>query len=249
MRSPNENNRARQGQNNNRRGRNNNNNRRNNNNNHNNNGKPQNMLTRNFDSTGPDVKIRGNAQTVAEKYTALANDAISSGSRVMAENYFQHAEHYKRIVSIATEQQAEQKAAHQAKMDAQQAEQETRRAEQEAKRAEQREQQQKQNAERAERGEAAEATPQPEMAAEAASENAPVSILENNQPSEQPSSSIDALSKALSSEPAEPEAPTAEVEVEAKPKRKRVTRPKRKPAVAKTEPTEAVNSATEATSE
>ena len=65
----------------------------------NNNRKPSNPLSRSYDSTGPDVKVRGNAQTVAEKYMALARDAQGSGDRVMAENYLQHAEHYNRIVA------------------------------------------------------------------------------------------------------------------------------------------------------
>lgn len=67
--------------------------------NNNNNRKPSNPLSRSYDSTGPDVKVRGNAQTVAEKYMTLARDAQSSGDRVMAENYLQHAEHYNRIVT------------------------------------------------------------------------------------------------------------------------------------------------------
>jgi len=52
-----------------------------------------------FDSNGPEVKIRGSATTVYEKYLQLARDANSSGDRVMAENYLQHAEHYYRIVA------------------------------------------------------------------------------------------------------------------------------------------------------
>ena len=66
-----------------------------------NNNKPQNVLHRNFESTGPDVKVRGNAQHVYEKYLQLARDANSSGDRVMAENYLQHAEHYYRIIAAA----------------------------------------------------------------------------------------------------------------------------------------------------
>ena len=66
--------------------------------------KPQNPLSRNFESNGPDVKIRGNANHIAEKYSTLARDALSSGDRVMAENYFQHAEHYNRIVAAAQAQ-------------------------------------------------------------------------------------------------------------------------------------------------
>jgi len=51
-----------------------------------------------FDSTGPDVKIRGTAAHVYEKYLQLARDSGSMGDRVMAENYLQHAEHYYRIL-------------------------------------------------------------------------------------------------------------------------------------------------------
>jgi hypothetical protein len=77
---------------------------RNNNNNNNNNRRGPNPLTRNYESNGPDVKIRGSAQQIAEKYTALARDAQSSGDRVMAENYLQHAEHYNRIIAAAQAQ-------------------------------------------------------------------------------------------------------------------------------------------------
>lgn len=66
--------------------------------------RPQNNNThhhnhnRAFDSTGPDVKIRGTAAHVYEKYLQLARDAGSAGDRVMQENYLQHAEHYYRIL-------------------------------------------------------------------------------------------------------------------------------------------------------
>ncbi|EDP65545.1 hypothetical protein BAL199_12831 [alpha proteobacterium BAL199] len=53
-----------------------------------------------FDSNGPDVRIRGNATQVHEKYLNLARDAAASGDRVLAESYFQHAEHYYRILSV-----------------------------------------------------------------------------------------------------------------------------------------------------
>lgn len=76
----------------------------NNNNNNNNNRKGPNPLTRNYESNGPDVKIRGSAQQIAEKYAQLARDAQSSGDRVMAENYLQHAEHYNRIIAAAQAQ-------------------------------------------------------------------------------------------------------------------------------------------------
>ncbi|TIQ33978.1 MAG: DUF4167 domain-containing protein [Mesorhizobium sp.] len=75
--------------------------------------KGPNPLTRNYESNGPDVKIRGSAQQIAEKYAALARDAQSSGDRVMAENYLQHAEHYNRIIAAAQAQMPIQNAAQQ----------------------------------------------------------------------------------------------------------------------------------------
>jgi hypothetical protein len=51
-----------------------------------------------LDSNGPDVRIRGTAQQIFDKYQALARDASSSGDRVKAENYLQHAEHYFRMM-------------------------------------------------------------------------------------------------------------------------------------------------------
>lgn len=50
-----------------------------------------------YDSNGPDIKLRGTTQTVAEKYMQLGRDAQSSGDTVAAENYYQHAEHYYRL--------------------------------------------------------------------------------------------------------------------------------------------------------
>jgi hypothetical protein len=52
-----------------------------------------------FDSSGPDLRIRGTAQQLFEKYLQLGRDATSGGDRVMAESYFQHAEHYFRILN------------------------------------------------------------------------------------------------------------------------------------------------------
>jgi hypothetical protein len=92
----------RNGQNNKRmRNRNNNNN---NNSSNNNNRRGQNPMTRVFESNGPDIKIRGTASHVAEKYVQLARDARSSGDPVAAENYYQHAEHYFRLIAAAQEQ-------------------------------------------------------------------------------------------------------------------------------------------------
>src|ERR671927_935820 len=66
--------------------------------------KGPNPLARVFESNGPDVKIRGTASHVMEKYLSLARDAQSSGDPVAAENYLQHAEHYYRIIAAAQEQ-------------------------------------------------------------------------------------------------------------------------------------------------
>src|SRR6185503_3222785 len=74
----------------------------------NNNRKGPNPLTRSYESNGPDVKVRGTALHVAEKYMQLARDAQSSGDRVQAESYLQHAEHYYRIVSAAQAQNPQQ---------------------------------------------------------------------------------------------------------------------------------------------
>ena len=52
----------------------------------------------NVDSSGPSVKVRGSARQVYDKYLLLARDAKSSGDTILAESYFQHAEHYVRIL-------------------------------------------------------------------------------------------------------------------------------------------------------
>src|SRR4249919_1827867 len=70
----------------------------------NNHRKSQNPLTRVYESNGPDVKIRGSASHVAEKYIQLARDSQASGDPVAAENYYQHAEHYFRMIAAAQEQ-------------------------------------------------------------------------------------------------------------------------------------------------
>jgi hypothetical protein len=80
---------------------------RNNNNNNNNNrkgGHHQNPLSRVYESNGQDVKIRGTASHIAEKYLQLARDAQSSGDTIATENYYQHAEHYFRLIAAAQEQ-------------------------------------------------------------------------------------------------------------------------------------------------
>ncbi|WP_273789473.1 DUF4167 domain-containing protein [Bartonella sp. ML70XJBT] len=81
--------------------------RNNNNGNNNNNRRGPNPLSRNYESSGPDVKIRGNAQQIADKYISLARDAQGAGDRVMSENYLQHAEHYLRIILAAAGQMSQ----------------------------------------------------------------------------------------------------------------------------------------------
>jgi Domain of unknown function (DUF4167) len=66
--------------------------------------KGPNPLTRSYESNGPDVKIRGTALHIAEKYSQLARDAQSSSDRVMEQRYLQHAEHFYRIVAAAQAQ-------------------------------------------------------------------------------------------------------------------------------------------------
>lgn len=68
----------------------------------------QNPVNRSYDSNGPDVRVRGTASQVFDKYQTLARDAMSAGDRVMSENYLQHAEHYYRIVLSHQPPQTEQ---------------------------------------------------------------------------------------------------------------------------------------------
>src|SRR5215813_3687949 len=66
--------------------------------------KNHNPMSRVYESNGPDVKIRGNPGHIAEKYVQLARDAQASGDPISAENYYQHAEHYYRLIAAAQEQ-------------------------------------------------------------------------------------------------------------------------------------------------
>lgn len=66
-----------------------------------------------FDSNGPNVRIRGNAFQVHEKYLALARDASASGDRIAAENYMQHADHYFRIINVDNDEDGHGRARHQ----------------------------------------------------------------------------------------------------------------------------------------
>jgi hypothetical protein len=66
-----------------------------------------------FDSNGPDMRVRGTSQQLFEKYLQLGRDATSSGDRVMAESYFQHAEHYFRILNAMNQAAQQNGQAHQ----------------------------------------------------------------------------------------------------------------------------------------
>jgi len=65
-----------------------------------------------FDSNCGDLRVRGNAWQVHEKYQGLARDATASGDRVAAENYLQHAEHYFRIIEAIEEATAAEQRTH-----------------------------------------------------------------------------------------------------------------------------------------
>lgn len=66
-----------------------------------------------FDSNGPDIRLRGTAQQLFEKYLQLGRDATGAGDRVTAEGYFQHAEHYFRILNAMSQQQQGNQQQHQ----------------------------------------------------------------------------------------------------------------------------------------
>src|SRR5271154_5873853 len=66
-----------------------------------------NPLTRSYDSRGPDVRVRGTALHVTERYLQLARDANTASNPVAAENYLQHAEHYFRLMAAAQAERLE----------------------------------------------------------------------------------------------------------------------------------------------
>lgn len=79
--------------------------------------------TQHFDSNGPDLKVRGNAQQIVDKYQTLAQEAMTGGNPVMAENYYQHAEHYLRILGATAEVRPENNRGDQQNADSQESEQ------------------------------------------------------------------------------------------------------------------------------
>ncbi len=72
-----------------------------------------NVINRVFDSSGPDGKVRGTPQQIIEKYLQLARDAQLSHDRVAEQSFFQHAEHYTRMLSEAVEEMAREQEARQ----------------------------------------------------------------------------------------------------------------------------------------
>ncbi len=66
------------------------------------------QLNQTFDSNGPDVRVRGTAQQIFERYVTLAREASTSGDRIAAENFYQHAEHYFRIGNARREGNSQQ---------------------------------------------------------------------------------------------------------------------------------------------
>jgi len=82
--------------------------------NNNNRGGRQNPRNQTFDSNGPEGRVRGSAAQVLERYLAQARDAQAAGDGVLAENLFQHAEHYYRVLSAANAQAEQQQRERQA---------------------------------------------------------------------------------------------------------------------------------------
>jgi hypothetical protein len=58
------------------------------------------LRSQTFESNGPDGKIRGTAQQVVDRYLALGRDAYSAGDPITAESFYQHAEHYYRLLNV-----------------------------------------------------------------------------------------------------------------------------------------------------
>lgn len=54
-------------------------------------------------------RARGNPRQLREKYMALAQEAISSGNIIDAETYYQHADHYYRLIQEESGQNSSMK--------------------------------------------------------------------------------------------------------------------------------------------
>ena len=68
-----------------------------------------------FDSNGPDVRIRGTAHQICEKYLGLAKDSSAAGDHILAQSYLQHAEHYQRVINEWQEAKENREAQQQAR--------------------------------------------------------------------------------------------------------------------------------------
>lgn len=68
--------------------------------------RPGSRINQVFESNGPDGRVRGTAQQIVEKYAGMARDAQVSGDKVLMLNYFQHAEHYQRLLNEINEENA-----------------------------------------------------------------------------------------------------------------------------------------------
>ena len=49
------------------------------------------------------VKFNGNASKLYEKYKKLALESLSTGDKILAESYFQHADHFARMLPVQVE--------------------------------------------------------------------------------------------------------------------------------------------------
>lgn len=76
-----------------------------------------------FDSSGPEQRVRGTAQQLYDKYQQMGRDASSSGDRVLAEAYYQYAEHYFRIITAMNQAQGNHQGGHQGNYQGQQSQQ------------------------------------------------------------------------------------------------------------------------------
>ncbi|MBL4853146.1 MAG: DUF4167 domain-containing protein [Robiginitomaculum sp.] len=167
---------------------------------------------RSLDSNGPDVRVRGSAKTIYDKYTSLAHDASVSGHRVKAESYLQHAEHYFRILQEIQEKAAAKADLHQkeqARIQAQKQEQQAQKQEQQA---------QKQEDQQAQKQEQAD---EPHADTDAGDKSASRSRSYLNR--RRPNNGQDTESEAK--EPSEDEAPKPEKPVKRKPRKPKEAKP------------------------
>ena len=67
------------------------------------NGSPNNHINRtgltSFDRSRSNLRGNQNPSRLLEKYSNLAKEALSSGDKILSENYLQHADHFTRILN------------------------------------------------------------------------------------------------------------------------------------------------------